>query len=242
MFSQNPVALGNDAFTVTADLVHDLGTKGRTPDGRTFIYSKNGSTEIAAARLVKMADVTGDHENVVFQTAGVVGDREIKVTIATTEVSANEYIGGVAVINDGTGQGYTYSITEHDTGDGTITFKIAEPLQVATTIATTVQLIRNKYYGTLITDADLANVPIGVTPRVITASYYYWLQTYGPCSILIDATTKPTAGQPLTIGDVTSGAVEVVAAVTEPIVGQAMIGVTVADDDDTAAMQLTLES
>lgn len=242
MISGLPTIFGIEPSKLSSTPIHQLGTKGITADGRIFRYAKNSAVEIATARLTKMPDVTGDHENIVFQTAGVIGDNQIKLTVATTAVVANEYVGGYAVINDGTGQGYTHLITKHGIGDGTITFDIKPTLQVATTTSTTVQLIRNKYYGVLITDADLANVPLGVTPRVITASYYFWLQTGGVASCLVDATTKPTAGQPFTIGDVTNGAIEVIAAITEPIVGQAMIGVTLADDDDTAAVLLTLDS
>jgi len=242
MFSSLPTVFGINPTELSQYPKHQLGTKGITPDGRVFRYAKNSSTEIPTARLTMMPDVTGDHENIVFQTAGVIGDKTIKVTVATTSIVANEYVGGYVVINDGTGQGYTHLITKHGIGDGTVEITIKPGLLLATDTSTTVQLIRNKFYGTLITDADLANTVLGITPRVVTASYYFWLQTGGVASCLLDATTKPVAGQPFTMGDVTSGAIEVVAAVTEHIVGQAMIGVTVADDHDTAAIILTLDS
>jgi len=242
MFSGLPTVFGIKPSEVSATPKHQLGTKGIASDGRVFRYAKNSSTEIATASLCMMADCSSNHGDCVFQTAGVIGDKQAKITIATTAVIANEYVGGYMVINDGTGQGYNHLIVGHTAGTGTVTFDIKPTLQLATDTSTAVQLVRNPFYGVLITDADLANTPLGVTPRVITASYYFWLQTSGICSCLLDATTKPTAGQPLTIGDVTAGAVEVIAAATEHVVGRALVGSKIADTGDTAAIQLTLES
>lgn len=242
MFSGLPTIFGIKPSEVSSTPKHQLGTKGISSDGRIFRYAKNSSTEIATARLCIMPDVTDDHENIVFQTAGVIGDNQAKITVATTSIVANEYVGGYMVINDGTGQGYCHLITGHGAGDGTITFDIKPTLQIATETTTTVQLIRNPFYGVLISDGTHDDTPVGVTPRVITASYYFWLQTGGVCSCLMDATVSPVVGQPVTIGDVTSGAVEVISAVTEPIVGHCFKTVTVADDDDTPAILLTLDS
>lgn len=200
---------------------HTVGTKAVTPDGRIFRYAKAGATALIRGRLNVAADITANHEDNVFQTAGAVGDTTVSITVGATAVTANEYVGGYLCIQDDTGEGYNHLIVRHDAkaaAAGTVTFDIKPGLFAATTVATTVTLVRNPWSNVVISDGTQTDIPVGVSVCAVTANYYCWLQTGGIASVLTD-TAGATAGTQITIGTTDAGAVETRNAVAEPIVG-----------------------
>lgn len=238
MLSGYPTIFGIDPYSVSTTPLHQLGVKGVTPDGRVFRYAY-ATTEIAAAKLTVAADLSTNHEDVVFQTAAAVGDQQVSLTIATTALVANEYDGGYLIIIDDAGEGYTHLIERHDAGTGTITFDIKPGIQVATTTSTTACLVRNPYREVVISATDQADIPLGVTPRVASATSYFWLQTGGYTGCLADESVA--AGDTLTIGTGTAGAVEAADAANEPIIGFSPAGVNMEDGEHNPIF-LTLDS
>src|SRR3990167_4708035 len=225
MYSGPIQIFAQDVFVESATPTHPVGTKAITSDGRTWRYAKNASTALTTGVLCVQADLSANHEDVPFQTAGVIGDTSIALTIATTSVAANEYVDGYAVVIDDTGEGRAHLITAHGTGTGTVTFYIKPGLLLATTTSTTVCLVRNPWMDVVINDSTQTDLPAGVTPMAITADYYFWIQTGGVTAVLASGTNTPTAGSPVTIGEATNGAVSGRDAVAEPLVGQALTSV-----------------
>ncbi len=59
-----------------------------------------------------------------------------------------------------------------------------------------VKLVRNPYKGLVLsTVANGPGMPIGVTPVAVTASYYFWVQTWGPTIAVAGEGARPTIDQ-----------------------------------------------
>lgn len=229
--SGNPTVFGIDPYTISSTPIHPLGAKGISVDGRIFRYAKAGATALAPGKLTVAADITANHEDIAFATAGVIGDRTVSVTVGATAVAASEYCGGYLVIIDDTGEGHTHLIEEHDSSDGSeaINVDIKPGLLEATTTSTTVALVRNAYHSLVISDTGQADIPTGIPQISITAAYYGWVQTGGICGAFMDESCAH--GAQLTIGSSASGAVEVVDADAEKYIGIACAGVNATDTE-----------
>lgn len=222
--------------------LHQLGTKGISADGRVFRYTQAASTQVAAGKLTIAQDVTGDHEDLAVNTAAV-GDTTLSVTLGSTAISGNEYDEGLVNVTDGTGEGFMYPIESAPATDasGTCVVQLAYPIHTAFAAATTVTLVRNKYRDIIISDGTQADLPVGVTTSVLGSDEYGWVQTGGYCSVVNDGSTTIVAGQPVTIGDATSGGVEVHNAATEVTVGFCPAG-AVGATGEHVVVWLTLDS
>lgn len=237
---------GLDPYSEEENPQHTVGTKGVTADGRIYRYAKAAATAISSpGRLLQAADVTGNHENISVAASASVGATSVTLDVGATTVAASEYVGGYLVVNDATGEGYTYLIVDHDassSGSEEVTFTIKPGLKAALTVdVSEATLVRNPWMNVVVTDGDQTNIPVGVNPRTITASYYFWAQTGGVCAVQVDASTAVTAGAPVTIGDTTTGSVEVKNGASEPEVGRAFVGVTYAADQEHNPIFLTID-
>ena len=208
---------------------HPVGALAVTPDGRAFRYAKAGGAALVVGQLQIQADLTANHEDIVFAIVGAVGDKSVSVTLGATAVAANEYDGGYLTIIDGDGEAYNHLITKHGAsaaGGEDITVYINPGLQVATALLSTVTLVRNPYSGIeAATGGTQTDLPAGVALRAVTADYFCWVQTGGIASVLTSGTNAPTAGEPCTIGEANDGSVSGRNADTEPNVGIACTGV-----------------
>lgn len=216
-----PVIYGIHPHKTSTEQKHPLGSLGLMNDGRAYRYCQNaGSSGLNPGQLSVAPDVTANHEDRDVNSF-LVGDRSITIAIGATAITGNEYQEGFVNITDETGQGIMYKIKNIPTSSGseTITVDLEEPIRVTAVAATTATLYRNKYRDVVISDGTLTDVPVGVPNVTISTDDYGWLQVGGPCSVLNDASTTVVAGQPVTIGQATNGAVEVIAAATEPTVG-----------------------
>lgn len=240
MLSGNATIFGIDPFSIGTTQLHRLGTKGVAKDGRIYRYCRAAGTAIATARLCIAQDITANHEDRAFATAGAVGDTSVDISIGATNIVANEYDEGYLVIIDDTGEGHTHEIVRHgvNSGAATVTFVIKPGLEEATTTATTVTLVRNPYRNVIIADGNQSDFAVGVTPIALSADNYGWLQTGGIASVLIDGAL--TAGRPITISGSVSGAVAAYDAATEHIVGLFPAG-AIADNTENGPVFLTLD-
>jgi len=219
-----PTIYGIHPHETSEDQKHQLGTKGISADGRVYRYAQNAGTEIGPGLLCVAPDITALHEDVAVNTFAV-GDTTLTVTIGATAIVAGEYEEGFVNIVDETGQGIMYGIANcpAHAGTGDVIVRLSEPVRVAAAAATTVTLIRNKYRDLRVSDVNQIDMPVGVMNVTLAADYYGWLQVKGPCSILVDG-NDTTAGNYITNGDTTAGAVETRNAFAEPIVGIQPIG------------------
>ena len=211
----------------TAAQKHPLGTRLVLQDGRVFHYAKNAATELAVGKICCTAAQFADEE--VDLTIDAATDGTTAVTQATVAVAystaaitcaKNRFADGYMFVNTGTGAGQSvrlrssYDSTGNDAGGSStgatveVYFADENCFSVALdTSSSKVGLCQNPYSNVVlcIAWADLAPtaVPVGVPVSTITASYYGWLQTWGPCPVLMGNT--PVEGQKVIVGGSSPG-------------------------------------
>jgi len=240
MFTGSPVIYGIHPHEDSTEQKHPVGTIGITNDGRTYRYCQAGGTALEPGTMCIAPDITTNHEDLAVNTFAV-NDKEMSITLGATAITGNEYQEGFVNVTDASGQGIMYKIKSCPaTAQSTaVTVYLEEPVKVVAEADTTVTLYRNKYRDVLVSDGTQDDLPVGVPNVEIAANAYGWLQTGGPCSILVDANDS-TVGKPITIGDGTAGGVESRNAATETYVGNQPAGVG-ADPGEYGVFELTLD-
>jgi len=238
-FTGIPVIYGINPHATSTVPLHQLGNLGVTSDGRKYRYAQAGAAGCAAGALQMATDITVNHEDLAVNTFAV-GDKQITVTVGATAITGNEYEEGFVNVTDDTGQGIMYAIANCPATAGTadIVITLKEPIVVGAIAGTTVTLYRNKYRDILPTDGTEADLPVGVPNVALAADAYGWVQTGGPCSILVGA-GDTTAGSDITIDTTTAGGVETRATV-ERKVGVQPAGAG-ADIGEYGVFELTLD-
>lgn len=205
---------------------HQLGEKMYTSDGRAFRYVKAGGTALVAGTVVQSAVEDTNDESVLMAVAAI---GATSVTSADTiTVTADQYAGGYMITTGegGTGNGLIYRIKSHPAATAAVcTFTLEDPLQVAISALTQVDLVANPYNGVLINPTTATGTVVGVAVNNITASYYGWVQCEGVAPVLADASGACTVGAIVTASNQTAGAVEDGDTDTQAIVGVAVTGI-----------------
>lgn len=190
----------------------DLGTRVTLTDGRTYVYAKNGAVALAAGTLVQASVPVANHSNKTIGAAAAIGDTSITVNVVTTAITANQYAGGFIHINDATGEGYAYKIKGHPAAAASATcvidiFGTVEVALVANTSEYT--LTAMPCNGVVVCPTTLTAPCIGLANRVVTASYYFWMQTGGLAAVLTNGTV--VIGNPVSHSATTGGAIDAMA-------------------------------
>lgn len=236
------VVYDQDFRTISATKMMDLGTKGYTKDGRVYRYGLAGAVNLAVGKMTEEAAIVANHANRTLGTAAV-GAESITVALGATAAAANLYADGYLNVNAGTGLGITYLVRGHAAvlSSGTLTAFLADPIVVATSTSDSKGTLRVNPYASVVVTPSAATAgghPTGVPNVPITASYYGWLQTGGPCALLSDSTVY-TLGEEVSQGaseDAGSGSLKVA---TLPTYGVAMqLGVS----GEYQLVYLTLDS
>jgi hypothetical protein len=197
---------------------------------RVYRYAENGSSGIATARLCQMPviETNGDVTDMAVDTPAI-GALQMEVTNGgNTAITANEFTGGWLHVNDDTGEGYLYQIRANDamstSAAGTI--YLYDPVIVALGAGATVSLTHGMWANTIIHPSPNTAALTGVTSGAITAEYFFWIQTWGPASVLHDGSTVVTQGDPVLVSEDDDGAVTLLdrdaSGRDEPEVGWAM--------------------
>ena len=187
-----PIVAGKpgDQFDVAAaSSGHPLGSLMLFPDGRRFKYGRAAATQIATGLLCQQTLNDANWDELVVPTARAIGDRVVSLTNGTAVITVDLFKDGYLNVDDDTGEGYEYTISSNSAAGnaGTLTVNLREALQVAWTVATTVTVFAHPYGRVIVCPSSQATAMIvGVTPCVLPASNYGWLQTWGPCSVLTD--------------------------------------------------------
>ena len=115
------------------------------------------------------------------------------------------------------GNGIAYGIDSHlaNAGSAALVVNLAkdDPIQVALTTASRVGLIANPYADIIVTPTTPTAVVVGVPLVAAPIGAYCWIQTWGPCPVLINGT--PGAGVAVVHSVTTAGAVDVAAVAAE---------------------------
>ena len=199
---------------------HRLGTKRETADGRRFVYCKATAAAIAAGICVGQANTvqacTVAATDAAINLAGV---KKVTLTLTGTP-TLNLYQDGFMMIKAGTGIGEVYRVRGNTADDvpasGRCTIYLYDALKATMVAASsTVDLYQNPYGAVLINPA-IANATattgfkvLGVTQRPVTASYYFWAQTWGiGTALLVVSTSGAEANERQLIASATSGYME----------------------------------
>lgn len=195
-------------FAQSATQKEELGALRILRDGRKFRYAKAGASALAAGKLAVAAAVGATVMNEACTAVHAIGDVIFTETItAGTAFAENYFAGGYLQINDGTGEGHQYKITSSSavSASGTsITLTLDEPIRVATagTSASEFSIIHSPWMATV--ESTTLGLPVGITPIVVTAAYFYWAQTGGPALAL--SGNNDAVGKPLFQSTSTAGA------------------------------------
>ena len=229
-FSADPQLSSLGPFTSTASLSDavQLGARFKTQDGRVFRAFKNGAVAAVPGKLYQTAAQITNHQDLV-PAAAAIGATQVTVTLGATAATANQYAGGQLMVSITPGQGYSYEIDSHPAADAsaTLVLTLKDPIQIALTTASNVDLVPNPYNGVILTVVTtITGCPVGVPVYAVAANEYGYLQTGGIANVLADGTVL--VGDSVVYSNGTAGAVEAAAnASTEAqsVVGRALSGI-----------------
>ena len=209
--------------------LHPLGQEGTDEVGRQYRYGKAGGTITAGQVLTCPANVA-NHVGSRATNSAAIGDSEIQVTVGATAVTADQYQGGVIVINAGTGIGQQFKIKGNTAAasSGTTTVYIEGQVKVALASADSkADLYPNKFNGLTASNTLLLR-RVCVATQGFSNGEYGWFATRGVFGVLVEGSAVGLA-DPVIPSATTAGAVEGIgtAAVTDQVVGYAIkAGVT----------------
>lgn len=207
--------------------IHDIS------GDRSFIYAGAGAGALVTGQLVQSPVPSVNHEDMAVQAPVNVGDTTIKFTNVTDAIAANDYAGGLVVINQGAaGLGDVYRIKSNDAGldTQTVTLTLHDKVRRALATAThKVALIKPPTKGVIVHPSPPTALVIGVPLVEVPANSFFWAQTWGLGPALADTTL--VINDAITASPNINGAVSPVAAFTNSPIG---IVAKVGDNTDYA--------
>jgi len=209
-----------DIYESLAEKTHRLGERLQLGD-RVFYFAE-ASEALTAGKLCTVNPTT--NEETAVTTAHGVGTYEVDVT-AASQINANRYSDGYLNIFEGTGAGEAYKIKSHpDIANGDVgTFELYDAIATAWDTGNTDVVLQTSPFYVQEADQAQKQTPIGVPVTDFDSGDYGWVQTWGPCSTLVEGSFGSTStGRSVTISPNTDGAVEPVLNVGEPFVGQVL--------------------
>lgn len=180
-------APGDQFQTSTTKIGNPLGSAMQFADGRRYRMARAAGTAIGTGLLCAQTLNDATWDELVIPTARAIGDTTVTVTNeGTTAITVDLFADGYLNVEDDAGEGYLYTIKSNSAAatSGTCTVVLYEPLQVAWTTSTTVNLSASPYGRTIVHPSPSVTFLTGTTPRAIAASAYHWTQTWGPASVL----------------------------------------------------------
>lgn len=228
------------------DLDHDSATKqaelgSEYTDGasRRFRYCLAGATALVPGKLQQSPAEITNHQDLT-PAAAAIGDTSVTATLGATAAAANLYAEGFLIVTVTPGQGYIYKIAGHAAvaSAGSATLNLADPIEVALTTSSRVDLVLNPWSGVVVCPTTQTSSPAGAAVTAVTAAQYGFIQTRGPAAILANGAL--TVGDPVVASDAVAGAVEVSADGAPeqlPVVGHAITGVA---DTEYGAINMLL--
>jgi len=210
----------DNLFTPTANQEYQLGARYQY-GGWTFHYAYAGGVALVPGYLCYSTSSPVEKDKAVGTAAAIGATYIPNITTAAAQLYLE---GGKLCVNDNGGEGTSYLIERSAANASTATSTdvwLYDPLRVALTTSSQVELFTSKYY-----DIDVMNgvnaLAVGVPLMAVTANYYFWICTWGEVSVLNGGTT--VAGE--AIIPHTDGSVIPCTAVTEQVVGKGVSGGT----------------
>lgn len=199
------------------------GFRVKTRRGRVMRWFLNGAADTVAGSLYQAPAQIANHQNMAV-TAASIGALVVNVTPGATAGAQNLYAEGQLIVHTTPGLGNIYGVSSHLAITSSTAFNVNldpdDPIQVALTTSSKVDLVSNPYGNNIVTPTTISNVSVGVANYIVTAAFNGWLQTAGPCGVLINGT--PAVGLNVIPSATTSGAVDI-ASSTSQVVGYMMV-------------------
>jgi len=203
-----------EVITPTSTQRCPLGTRGATADGRIYHYAKAGETALTKGLLCtslvpanSWSNATYAYLSTPFLTA--IGSTSVPVTSRTLQFSstggatltiAKDYFkdGWVWVSGTSTAAGQQMQIKTNtvassgssgSSAEVSVTFADGHYLAEVVSTADWFSMVKNEYDGVIIATTTTAPTAkfLGVPNCKVTASYYFWIQTWGPCPVKAEA-------------------------------------------------------
>jgi len=189
-----------DYLDISSTKQFPLGTRYRRYCGRTFHYAQAAAVALVSGNLIQTATLGGATTTVqhdLTPAACAAGTYTVTAAIDTTEQPANTYQDGWMAVTDGdaaNAMGDLYLVKSHPLSATNIILTLYDPLKRAITTSSRISLMTNQYKAVIQAPVTTpTGFACGVCPTVVTASYYFWLQTWGMCNVLdYTATTMGT--------------------------------------------------
>jgi hypothetical protein len=183
-----PLISGQDVYATSSTQQMSLGVYAETDDGRGFRYVKNGAVATVPGKVYQgpAEDTTNlSPSGGLSVSAAAIGATTVTLTSSIT-LALNALAGGTlhVVITPGLGQTYKISGNTAVTAAAGMVVTLEDPIRVALTTASKIQLRENLYSGIVVAPATMTNSIVGVAPTIIPISYYGWVQTHGIISVL----------------------------------------------------------
>jgi hypothetical protein len=184
-------------FETSATQEHRLGA--RYIDGdRVFRYAKNSSAGTLSKALMTQTQVVETKSHEIVQTGHTWAVGDISGTVLVTTGGAfvdNEFTDGWMLANKVAAVGDIYRILANDDTTTTIlNIEIETPIRTAISATTEVSLIPNRWYDIVAFPTAHTGYATGVPLVDIAASYYGWVQTAGPCPLIVDTAETVVIG------------------------------------------------
>lgn len=191
-----------------------LGTKWVLADGRAFVYCKNAASggPTGPGYLVQGPAPDSHQSTVSIAATAAIGDTTVYFTNGADTQDANTYKEGYIIFETSYGEGQCLKIKDHAafTSGGTCSVNLYDALRVALTTASRATIVKHPCDSVINCPANtLTGVFIGVSPITPTASYYFWVQTDGPASVLVDNSTTLVVGSAVQPAGDVAGACQV---------------------------------
>ena len=255
-----------EVITTGLNQICPLGTAGRTADGRSYRYAKNGTVAISKGLVAQGPVPTNPWDNATFSylstAAGAVSITSTYsyIDINTTNtgsmtVAANFFKEGYLwVSSSSTESGQMIKIKSHTASSSATAgqyarFTMDDGYRLSQTIdsGSFVSVTKNLYDGVVVTPTALTGGVVGVPNCDVAASttaipVYFWLQTWGPCPV--KSGDAITIGMQVTTSTQVDGHVDSASGTTELQVGNVVVGRTMGSGQTTSEftlVHLTLE-
>ena len=194
--------LGLGPYAIETTQRYAYGTRMITWEGKVFKYGHSLGTLYAGWGAFNGGELdVSDLINSVTPAAYVAGQREITVTIASTEghasdgvIAKDELVGAHIVIehsvDHGTEGRTVVGNTAVASGGGTTTLTLDWPLALAHAAGVPCELPFNPYRYLVGGGGEYASVMV-VTNVYTTTGYNFWGQSWGPCWCVPGGSTRP---------------------------------------------------
>ena len=233
------IGVAQGLWIASATQNHRLGERTNTADGRAYRYcsvepsATTVTGQVAGASLVagNVIQAPAPVANHLARTgiAAAINDLVISAVLGATAAYVNQYAEGFVQVDTTPGNGIVYQISSHAlvASSGTLTANLGQDdkVLVALTTSSTVGFHYNPYKAVIQGPVTtLTSGAVGVahwalpslTTGGATGQNYGWLQTRGPCPVLINGT--PDVGRMVAWTAATAaGTVSITSSTFQPI-------------------------